>query len=89
MNLDGRRQRNALTAAERAIDALAAGDREAASLAASRAVDLDQIGVFGNLSAAVGAAPDPVDDAGWETIRASLPPGPLHALIDSVAGADG
>lgn len=88
MELDGRRQRNALTAAERAIESLAAGQRRAAVNAAERAAELDQISAFAGLPDAVGAAGDPVDEASWQRIRSSVPPGPLHALIDAVQAND-
>ena len=83
--VDGRRQRNALTAAEQAVMALRAGDAAQAERAAERAAELDQIGVFADLPAAVTHATGELDrgtlsDTDWERIAAALPPGPLRAL---------
>ena len=90
MELDGKRQRNALTAAERAIEAVARGDRQAAMTSAVRAAELDQIDVFSRLPEAIAAAADPIDEAGWVIVRGSVPAGPLHALIEAVqAGGAG
>lgn len=87
--MDGRRQRNALTAAEQAIVALAAGDASRASDSAASAASLDQIGVYAGLPDAVAAAAAHLEQAGslggaeWERLRAALPPGPLQALVDA------
>jgi hypothetical protein len=54
--MDGHKQRQALTAAERSIEHLVAGKPEAAIRAARRADEFDQIGIFSNLVPAVGAA---------------------------------
>lgn len=92
MELDGQRQRNALTAAERALEAIGAGAPDRARLNATKAAELDQLGVFGDLAVAVdGAAAElersgAVDAATWEAMRAAVPPGPLQALVDSLTG---
>jgi hypothetical protein len=87
MELDGKRQRNALTAAENAIRALGAGDAERARKAAAKAVDLDQIGVFTFLASAVGGAAAELEEgritaAAWDEVAAASGPGPLAALVD-------
>lgn len=90
MTLDGQRQRNALTAAERALAALAAGDAERATINAARAVELDQIGAFAALPHAVAAAVDDLATTGkvGETsrtmLRDAVPPGPLGTLVDAL-----
>jgi hypothetical protein len=90
MALDGQRQRSALTAAERALAALAGGDAERARLSAARAVELDQIGAFGGLPDAVGAAvadltaTGAIGDGARTLLRAAVPPGPLGALVDAL-----
>jgi hypothetical protein len=90
MRLDGQRQRNALTAAERALAALAAGDAERAKLQAAKAAELDQIGAFADLPGAVAAAEadlattGAVGDGARTLLRAAVPPGPLGALVDAL-----
>ncbi len=87
--VDGRRQRNALTAAEQAIVALAAGDTARASDSAASAASLDQIGVYAGLPDAVAVAVGHVEQQGslgereWAQLRTALPPGPLQALVDA------
>lgn len=56
--MDGHKQRQALTAAERSIEHLVAGKPHEAERAAGRAAELDQIGIFSGLVAAVSAAAD-------------------------------
>ena len=85
--MDGQQQRRALTAAERAVRSLAAAEAEAARAAADQAAQLDQIGVFADLPAAVAAAAESLQSAGlvppadWDTIAAAVGPGPLAALV--------
>lgn len=87
--VDGRRQRNALTAAEQAIVALAAGDTSRANDSAASAASLDQIGVYAGLPDAVTLAVGHIEQHGslgdgeWARLRAVLPPGPLQALVDA------
>lgn len=89
MDLDGQRQRNALTAAERAIEALAAGAVDRAVSNASKAAELDQVGVFERLPSAVAGAVSDLETKGaisaphWDGVRESVPPGPLQALVDA------
>lgn len=88
--MDGQKQRNALTAAETTLRALAEGSVQRAQLNAGKAADLDQLGLFGALPAAVAAAVatieagTPLAAADWDGLRSAVPPGPLHALIESL-----
>lgn len=88
--MDGHQQRKALTAAERALDALASGEPESARRAAARAADLDQIGAFATLEAAVGSAAaaleagSAVDDAAWGAVAEAVGPGPLAAKVEQL-----
>ncbi len=87
MALDGQRQRNALTAAEKALAALASGDAARATRNAATAAELDQIGVFAALPEAVAAAASDLAAAGTvgegarTLLRAALPAGPLKGLV--------
>jgi hypothetical protein len=88
--VDGQQQRNALTAAEQALRALASGDSARAVRAAARAAELDQIGLYVALPDAVAAAIEHRDTTGsvggdaLETLRAAVGPGPLQGLVDHV-----
>ncbi len=89
--MDGQSQRRALTAAEQAIRAIGAGDVERAKDAAARAADLDQIGAFASLVAAVGlASADLADGAvsagSWDAIADAVGPGPLALEVDALRG---
>lgn len=89
MTLDGKRQRNALTAAENAIRALGAGDGDRARAAAAKAADLDQIGAYVQFASAVDRAASGLPDisaASWGAIADAVGPGPLAALVDEMAG---
>ena len=91
MEFEGKKQRNALTAAENALRALADGNASRALANASRAAEMDQIGAYGKLAEAVtavaaaadGAAPT---DAQWDDVAAALDPGPLAFLVDELRG---
>jgi len=89
MSGDGRAQRRALTAAEQAIAALAAGDGDRALAAAASAADLDQVGVFTALPAAVEAAAADLAASGtitgrsWDVVAAAVGPGPLAFAVES------
>jgi hypothetical protein len=87
MVIDGKKQRNALTAAENAVRALAGGDAKRAMANAMRAVELDQIGLYGGfaeaVTAAAGAGQTPGPDQ-WDAVAATLDPGPLTFLIDEL-----
>lgn len=86
--MDGHKQRQALTAAERALEHLSAGKPDDAERAAARASELDQIGIFSQLAEAVSLAatdlrehatisPDHVDQ-----LATAVGPGPLAALVE-------
>lgn len=89
--MDGQRQRRAYTAAERAVRALGSGDPVGARRAAATAEELDQIGLYAafrqlvDRSAGLLAAGAPVPEELWSAMRDAAGPGPLSALIDSVA----
>lgn len=85
--LDGKRQRQALTAAERAIEALAAGQADRAARSAQKAADLDQLGVFVSLPIAISAGVSEIEAGGgvsaesWDLLEDAVGPGPLQFLI--------
>ncbi len=88
--MDGQQQRRALTAAESALRALAAGDGDRAVAAAVKAAELDQIGVFSTLEPAVAAAAEDVARTGviGEFARRALgdavSPGPLASVVEAL-----
>lgn len=90
MALDGKRQRNAVTAVERALGALASGAGQRATANAEKAAELDQVGAYRALPAAVAVGVEEWETTGavsveaWTGIREALPPGPLRSLVDSV-----
>jgi len=87
--VDGQQQRRALTAAERSIRLAFSGDLEGARRAGATAESLDQIGVYEGLAdliVAVGSPPDPDRLAG---LTDALGPGPLAALVESLAAESG
>ena len=90
--MDGQKQRNALTAAEQALRALAADDAEKAQRAAARAAELDQISLYAALPDAVAAAVADLDGTGsigagtLARLRAAVGPGPLQVLVDELDG---
>ena len=85
--IDGQKQREALSAAERALYLLGRGAFEDAEAAASQARDLDQVDVFSSLPAAVakvvaheqggGTVPAEV----WEELADAVGPGPLQSHV--------
>jgi uncharacterized protein HemY len=89
---DGQKHRSALTAAEQALRALGAGDAGKARKAAAKASDLDQIGLYSGLVAAVAPLADrldrgeAIDDVGWDSLVETLGLGPLSGLIDELRG---
>ncbi|HJR86869.1 MAG TPA: hypothetical protein VJ930_04375 [Acidimicrobiia bacterium] len=93
MNLDGQSQRQALTAAERAIEALGRGDAAAARSAVDTAVEKDQVGLFAALADAVHLAATQLDEDGaltgatWDFLADAVGPGPLQGLVESVRSA--
>ncbi len=90
--LNGKRQRNALTAAERSLEALGTGDGERATRVAGKAFDLDQLDLFTALPAAVAAAADDLTTSGkveadtWYALETAVGPGPLQYLIQEMRG---
>jgi hypothetical protein len=89
---DGRRQRRAFTAAQRSIELLAAGDGAGARRASGTASELDQMGAYADLAAAIEAASSELDTTGAlsagarEAVRAAVPPGPLAAAAEALLG---
>ncbi|HKZ25913.1 MAG TPA: hypothetical protein VJ398_09010 [Acidimicrobiia bacterium] len=90
--MDGQRQRQALTAAERAVEALGQADIGGARTAAARAAELDQVGLFGGLVVAVELAASDLESNGkikettWNVLADSVGPGPIAGLIEAVRG---
>lgn len=91
VEFDGKKQRNALTAAENALRALADGNASRASANARRAADLDQIGAYAGFTDAVLTTTADLDEGGpspsqWDAVSAALEPGPLAFLVDELRG---
>ncbi|MEX0699678.1 MAG: hypothetical protein WD651_10620 [Acidimicrobiia bacterium] len=90
--MDGHLQRQALNAAERAIEALGRKDPAAARMAISTAVERDQVGLFGALADAVHLAAAQLEstgeltDATWNTLADAVGPGPLQGLVEAARG---
>ena len=90
--MEGQRQRRALTAAESALRALAAGDAERARKAAGQGADLDQLSVYRAFAGVVRRAAGEIERDGAvcaatrEALRASLGPGPLAAAVEELLG---
>ncbi len=90
--MDGQQQRKALSAAESALRALAAGDAGRARTAAEKAVALDQLGAYGAFAGWVRRAAGEIEQgegvlpATREALRDSLAPGPLAAAVEAWLG---
>lgn len=88
--LDGKRQRNALTAAERSLRALGDGNAEGAVRSAAKAAELDQLGLFAGLAEAVATGTDDIESSGsvtaasWDLLEIAVGPGPLRFLIGAL-----
>ena len=88
--MDGHLQRQALTAAERAIEALGRKDPGGARSAVATAVERDQVGLFGALADAVHLAAAELEkdgelsEATWNTLADAVGPGPLQGLVESI-----
>ncbi|MEX1004445.1 MAG: hypothetical protein WD156_03630 [Acidimicrobiia bacterium] len=86
--MDGQKQRQALTAAERALEALGRKDPSAARTAIATAVERDQVGLFAALADAVYLAAaqleadDEIGAATWNQVADAVGPGPLQALVE-------
>ncbi len=90
--MDGHLQRQALNAAERAIEALGRRDPAGARMAIATAVERDQVGLFGALADAVHLAAAQLEtngeltDATWNTLADAVGPGPLQGLVEAARG---
>jgi uncharacterized membrane protein len=89
VEFDGKKQRNALTAAENALRALAAANADRATANARRAAELDQIGAYAGFADVVVAVAGELDESGptaeqWDTIVSELGPGPLAFLVEEL-----
>ena len=90
--MDGQLQRQALNAAERAIEALGRRDAAAARQAVDTAMEKDQVGLFSALADAVHLAVSELEkdgelsEATWNTVADAVGPGPLQGLVESVRG---
>lgn len=86
--VNGQKQRQALTAAQRAIELLASGKADSANRSARRAADLDQVGAFVALPEAVLAAtqhlPGAVSEESIEALHEAVGFGPLTELVDQL-----
>lgn len=87
---DGQKQRAALTAAERALRAVAAGDAAKARASARKAAELDQIGTYSDFVRAIEPVAQkldtegPLEDADWDGLAESLGMGPVAGLIEEL-----
>ncbi len=90
MQKSGRLQRQALTAAERAIEALGRGDPVSARMAFSTALDKDQTGMYWGVADAfdlvVGMLErnEGIAEQAWSQLADAVGPGPLQALVEAV-----
>ncbi|HEY7563593.1 MAG TPA: hypothetical protein VIA81_01580 [Acidimicrobiia bacterium] len=91
--MDGKSQRQALTAAERAIEALGRHDPAGARTAIATALDKDQVGLFAALADAIELAASQLErdgeltDATWNALADAVGPGPLQGLVESFRGS--
>jgi hypothetical protein len=91
--MDGQLQRQALSAAERAIEALGRKDPGAARMAVATAVERDQAGLFASLADAVHMAASELENRGelseatWNVLADAVGPGPLQGLVESLRGS--
>lgn len=90
--MNGQKQREALSAAERALTLLEK-DRLADSASAARqAAELDQVGAYTTLPEAIAAvaacreAGSPVPAEVWDQVAAAVGAGPLAAVVDRLRG---
>lgn len=86
--VDGQKQRQALTAAERALEALGRKDSAGARMAIATAVERDQVGLFASMADAVFMAASELEADGqisaatWNQLADAVGPGPLQALVE-------
>ncbi len=88
--MDGHQQRQALTAAERAIEALGRRDPAGARMAVAAAIERDQTGMFAQLADAVYLAATELEEEGeigeatWNQLADAVGPGPLQAMVEQM-----
>ena len=88
--MDGQAQRQALTAAERALEALGRKDSAGARGAVATAVEKDQVGLFAALADAVFLAAseletdDEISASTWDVLADAVGPGPLQGVVDQI-----
>ena len=88
--MDGQQQRKALSAAERALEALEKGDGDAARRAAAEAAVLDQVEAFAHLVDAVELAATDLagggrlGDPAHAALLEAVGPGPLAARVEQL-----
>lgn len=88
--MDGQAQRQALTAAERALEALGRKDAGGARSAVATAVERDQIGLFAALADAVYLAASELESdneitpATWDVLADAVGPGPLQGVVEQI-----
>lgn len=86
------KQRQALAAAQNAIEALGRGDAGAARMAIAVAVDRDEEGMFTRLADAVFLAAaeleatEGISDSTWNQLGDAVGPGPLLDLVEEARG---
>ncbi|MBT8203188.1 MAG: hypothetical protein HKN74_03560 [Acidimicrobiia bacterium] len=86
--MNGQKQREALSAAERSLTLLEKDRFDDAVAAAGHAAELDQIGAYVTLPDAVGAAAGhlregrPVPPEVWDRVAGAVGAGPLAAIVD-------
>lgn len=90
--MEGRDQPQALSAAERAIEALRRRDAAGARMAVAAAVERDGTGTFGRLADAVYLAASELESEGeigestWNHLADAVGPGPLQDLVEAARG---
>ncbi len=88
--MDGQSQRQALTAAERALEALGRKDPSAARTAVATAMERDQIGLFSSLADAVYLAAtelerdEEISESTWNQLADAVGPGPLAGIVEQI-----
>lgn len=88
--MDGQSQRQALTAAERALEALGRKDPASARTAVATAVERDQIGLFSSLADAVYLAAselerdEEISESTWNQLADAVGPGPLQGIVEQI-----
>lgn len=88
--MDGQSQRQALTAAERALEALGRKDPASARTAVATAVERDQVGLFSSLADAVYLAAselerdEEISESTWNQLADAVGPGPLQGIVEQI-----